>query len=135
MIAKRLGYLRTASMANSFRVGIPQHGVNQRPVHTALIHGGDRLLGGVRLLTMRRGRRALFPEMNLAINDQHPAYPSDFEELRQNMLIALFVSYRLARGPCPHPARDAAPREIRGMLSDSFQRNGTARLPAGAGDR
>jgi hypothetical protein len=33
------------------------------------------LLRGVRLLTMLRGRRTLFPEMNLAIDDQHLAYP------------------------------------------------------------
>jgi len=59
------------------RVGIPQDRVDQRPVHTGLIHGGDRLLRGVRLLTMLRGRRTLFPEMNLAIDDQHLAYPSD----------------------------------------------------------
>jgi adenylate cyclase len=34
-------------------------------------------LCGVRLLTMLRGRRPLFPKMNLAIDDQHPAYPFD----------------------------------------------------------
>src|SRR5271165_2169447 len=51
------------------RVGVPQHRVDQRPVHTGLIHGGDRLLRGVRLLTMWWGRRTFFPEMNLAIDD------------------------------------------------------------------
>jgi hypothetical protein len=75
MMAKRLGYFRTASMANSFESGPHSTGVDQRPVHTGLIHGGDCLLRGVRLLTMWRGRRTLFPQMNLAIDDQHPAYP------------------------------------------------------------
>ena len=51
------------------RVGIPQHRVDQRPVHAGLIHRGDRLLARVRLLMMWRGRRTLFPEMNLAIDD------------------------------------------------------------------
>ncbi len=59
------------------RVGIPQDRVDQRPVYTGLIHGGDRLLRRVWLLTMLRGRRTFFPEMNLAIDDQHLAYPSD----------------------------------------------------------
>jgi len=59
------------------RVGIPQDRVDQRPVDTGLIHGGDRLLGGVRLLTMLRGGRALFPQVNLAIGDQHRAHPFD----------------------------------------------------------
>ena len=53
------------------RVGIPQHRVDQRPVDTGFVHGGDRLLRGVGLLTMWRGRRPLFPKMNLAIDDQH----------------------------------------------------------------
>jgi adenylate cyclase len=34
-------------------------------------------LRGVRLLAMLRGRRPLFPKTNLAIDDQHPAYPFD----------------------------------------------------------
>src|SRR5713101_2627453 len=59
------------------RVGIPQHRADQRPVRTAFVHGGDRLLRGVRLLTMWPGRRTVFPEMNLAIDDQHLAYPFD----------------------------------------------------------
>ena len=49
--------------------------MDQRPVHTGLVHRGDRLLGGERLLSMLRGRRTLFPEMNLAIDDQHLAHP------------------------------------------------------------
>ena len=69
MMAKRSGYFRTASNGQFVRVGIPQHRVDQRPVHTGLIHRGDRLLAGVRLLTVWRGRRTLFPEMNLAIDD------------------------------------------------------------------
>jgi hypothetical protein len=59
------------------RLGIPQHRVDQRPVHTGFVHGGDRLLRGVGLGAMWWGRRTLFPEMNLAIDDQHPAYPFD----------------------------------------------------------
>jgi hypothetical protein len=47
---------------------------------------------------MWRGRRALFPEMNLAIDDQRLAYPSDSRSCARNMLIGLFASSRLARG-------------------------------------
>ena len=64
------------------RVGIPQHGVDQRPVDAGFVHRGDRLCRRERLLTMLRGRRPLFPEMNLAIDDQHPAYPSDAKIFR-----------------------------------------------------
>ena len=56
--------------------------MDQRPVDTGLVHRGDRLLGGVRLLTMLRGRRAFFPEMDLAIDDQHPACPFRCEDIR-----------------------------------------------------
>ena len=49
--------------------------MDQRPVHASLVHRGDRLLGGVRLLAMLRGRRSFFPEMDLGIDDQHPTYP------------------------------------------------------------
>jgi hypothetical protein len=42
-----------------------------------IAYGGDYVLRGARLLTMWRGRRTLFPEMNPAIGDQHLAYPFD----------------------------------------------------------
>jgi hypothetical protein len=67
---------RVGSTRDPLAVGkIPQHRVEQRPVHTGLIHGGDRSRRGVRLLTMRQGRRTLFPEMDLGIDDRHLAYP------------------------------------------------------------
>jgi len=68
MMAKRSGFPHRFD-GQFVRVGIPQHRVDQRPVHTGLIHRGDRLLAGVRLLTVWRRRRTLFPEMNLAIDD------------------------------------------------------------------
>jgi hypothetical protein len=43
MIAKRSGYLRTASTASSFECG--SHRVDQRAVDTGLIHARYRLLG------------------------------------------------------------------------------------------
>ena len=68
MMAKRSGFPHRFD-GQFVRVGIPQHRVDQRQVHTGLIRRGDRLLAGVRLLTVWRRRRTLFPEMNLAIDD------------------------------------------------------------------
>ena len=76
MMAKRLGYLRTASTASSFEVRVPQHRVDQCPVDAGLIHARYRLLSRIGLLAMVRGRRALFPEMDLCVDDQHWCAPS-----------------------------------------------------------
>src|SRR6202011_6077781 len=59
------------------RIRVPQHRVDQRAVDTGFIHRGDRLLCRVRLLAVLRRWRALVPEMDLRVDDQHLAYPFD----------------------------------------------------------
>ena len=163
MIAKRSGYFRTASCASSFEVGIPQHRMDQRPVHPSLVHRGDRLLGRVWLLAMLRGRRPLLPEMNLGIDNQHPIYPFRSEDisLPQHTLVAEIYRYHLKRFQsglrqepdepgipmrCPNPEGKAGPiAAVQGkhrcrMYSDGWEaaRWGTAisqRTPLPSGGR
>ncbi len=53
------------------RIPVPQHRVDQRAVDAGFIHRGDRLRRRVWLLAVRRRWRALFPEMDLRVDDQH----------------------------------------------------------------
>jgi hypothetical protein len=69
------------------RIRVPQHRVDQCPVDAGLIHPRDRLLRRIRFLAMVRGRRALFPEMDLSVDDQHGVFlPRDaIRRLRQRL--------------------------------------------------
>ena len=71
MIAKTVGVFEHRFDRQLVRVRVPQHRVDQRPVDAGLIHAGNRLFGRIGLLAMVRGRRALFPEMDLCVGDQH----------------------------------------------------------------
>jgi hypothetical protein len=71
MIAKRSGYLRIASIANSFESGSHSTGWIRARSTPATSLGRDRLLGQVGLLAMMGGRSAFLPEVDLAIDNDH----------------------------------------------------------------
>jgi hypothetical protein len=75
--AEALGIFSHRLRRQIVRIRVPQHRVDQRAVDAGLVHRGDRFLRRVRLLAVLRRWRALFPEMDLPVDDQHLAYPFD----------------------------------------------------------
>ena len=75
-MAKRSGWARAASTANSFEVRVPHHRVDHRTIDAGGVHRFQRFLLQIGCLAVMGGWCALGPEVDLRVGNHHGGWLS-----------------------------------------------------------